>query len=430
MIRQIFVALALVALATATAKAEGWSDGTDYFDAWGCSAANGINAIARLDILPLGTHAASFWKHSLFVNGRDRAGGHPLIYFTAADKSAGAGSLFSLMHAAFDGARWDVVLDLAASANPGGVASFDGDADDFVFNEVFVDGWGPVANKAGIASRIPGVAAARDQGALHAPGTLTGYPLVGDGPRGLNAIRSLQQNQAPEASSRTCIHMHPALYGAARDAMLVDLWAFDASQPGNRAACLLPDGSRLPVPGYYVYRYDGLLGWQLASSEPFTVDGGGTLNLIAGTKDEFVRGGGGRVPNELALVDRAGGQTAILRCAKSGLMTEAAGVSATQIYFLGDADGCGAAAGLDHGVCAHDVYVAFKDPGRGTPQGWRRALGSAVYTDAANGFCRVADAEGLHRCTGLATPADLPMADVSLRTDRGLCTCAAKHPGK
>jgi hypothetical protein len=251
--------------------ATGWRDGNDYFKAWGCNSSVGLNHIARLNIIPYGGtrgttyHDNNFQKDSLLVNSVDQMFGSPIIYFTSSRYNVYS-STFSLKKAAYSPkGNWQIFDMLDYPSNSGGFSSLDGRYPAFIMNDYSQPGWGPTSPYPGSYDYVPGVAnvAANPEN--------NSFPLIGTGPNGLSAIVNLLQGRGVTdggVQGRTCIHMNPKLFDYNSNGVPQSMIAYlyQEATTGKAAPCVLPDGSTLPEVGYYVYRYQGAIGWQLDSS--------------------------------------------------------------------------------------------------------------------------------------------------------------------
>ncbi len=245
----------------------GWAaDDVDYFRKWRCTSPTGLDIIARLNVMPHERRAPTVWMDSFYVNFRRISDGYPAVFFTAGRKDGA--TLFSLKQAVYSAARqrWQVLDILDSPLQRGGVSSMDGlDAPaSYIMNDYSLPGWGPTANLPGSQGRIPGVAE------TSANPEIGSYPLTGEGPLGLTAIRSLVQTKG-WGGLRSCVHMNPKLFDYGRDGKPRAMTAYLAYQDKPNVPfdqpCALPRGapiSELPGIGNYVYRYAGpALGWQL-----------------------------------------------------------------------------------------------------------------------------------------------------------------------
>lgn len=346
--------------------APGWSDGVNYFDRWKCSSKNGINYIARLNILPLGTHGPNFMKDSLYWNGVDAdERGTPIIYFTSGRLDGHF--VYSLKKTLYDSGEgtWKIydVLDFPQSQL--GISSNDGHGPDFIMNDYSMPGWGPTATLPGYRSKIPGVAN------ISASSSFESYPLLGTGPLGLETMANyLQADDVTFSGSvggRTCIHMNPKLFDYDSDgrpfAMIAHLFRGVVDQP-----CLLPPSaliSQLPSAGYYVYRYRGAVGWQLDLDTGLVEDFSiykAPLKLLNGSQRQFISGtwqGQVQILNLDSPAPRS--RETILDCSSSGVHFGEPTGSASQIMFLAnDPEKGDQPVGLN--VFMTDIYYAFGVP--------------------------------------------------------------------
>ncbi len=354
---------------SAAVAAAGWSDGRDYFDEFRCVSPVGYNAIARLNIMPLGSIGPHMQKDSLDYGGEHD--GAPIIYFSLeeSDKS----SNWSLKKAVFSAAeeRWRIYSVLDNPGNSGGVSSESGMGRYVVMNDYSLPGWGPSSPIPGRENKIPAVAD------VSANPNLPSYPLTGAGPLGITAITNTIYPSTGGAgvARSTCIHMNPKLldYDAAGapHTLIANLW-----QNTRSDACPLPPGApaeRLPHPGNYLYRYKGATqGWQLDLTRGLVTDSihnetrnqfiltpkllfGTNHTLIAASRDGMVYSFDPDRPNADAKV--------LADCRRGGVhFSEAAG-TANGVFFLVVKEPIDAERrkyGLANDVYPADIYYLFK----------------------------------------------------------------------
>ena len=240
--------------------AQGWGDGINYFEKWGCKSSAGFNYIARMNILPLGTMGPDIYKDSGadWENDTAPAGA---IYFDLADNKRTA--KWAIKKAIYNPAlaKWEIFSVLDSYSTPAGVSSHAGTDVNFVMNDYALPGFGPSSPVPGSKNKIPGVSN------TSANSTIPSYPLVGSGPLGITTITGTVHPGTAGVPNgpqgQTCIHMNPKLmdYDASYvpHTLLANLFQGKPGQP-----CTLPDGTQLPGGGNYLYRYQGKdLGWQL-----------------------------------------------------------------------------------------------------------------------------------------------------------------------
>ena len=286
-------------LAPNYATTTGWSDGKNYFNEWGCTSPTGIDTIARLNIIPLGTFGPHFQKDSLGASWyNDTSDGRtPIVYFDLARTDHG--SRWSMKKAVYNKAdnRWEIYSVFDNTDSDGGVSSRDGRGRYIVMNDYSLPGWGPSSPIPGSENNIPGISD------VSASAHIPSYPLVGTGPLGITAMtNTLYQptTRGHTVMGTTCIHMNPKLldYDAQGrpQTLVVNMWHDTKSE-----ACPLPPGvsiQRLPHPGNYLYRFKGPeLGWQLDLAVSLVTDSLYNItnnrpalapNLVAGTAHTLV----------------------------------------------------------------------------------------------------------------------------------------------
>jgi hypothetical protein len=210
-------------------------------------------------------HDDNFQKDSLLVNSVDQLFGAPIVYFTSSRYNTYS-SVYSLKKAAFSpDKKWEIFDMLDYPSSSGGLSSLDGRYPAFVMNDYSQPGWGPSSPYPGSYNYVPGVADVASNPEKNS------FPLLGSGPRGLTTIVNLLQGPGVidgGVSGRTCIHMNPKLFDYDSNGVPQSMLAYLYQQATSAAPlpCLLPDGSRLPTVGYYVYRYRKADGWQLDES--------------------------------------------------------------------------------------------------------------------------------------------------------------------
>jgi hypothetical protein len=353
-------------------SAAGWSDGHDYFKAWGCSSSAGLAHIVRLNIIPydgpdgLKYHDNNFQKDSVWVNMADQMYGSPIIYFTASRFNTFS-SVFSLKKAAFgpDG-NWQIFDMLDYPSSPGGLSSLDGRFPAFIMNDYSQPGWGPTSPYPGRNTSVPGVAD------VPANPEQNSFPLVGTGSNGLTAIATRLQGPGARdggVAGRTCIHMNPKLfdYDSRGVPQSMTVYLFQQATTADPAPCSLPDGSTLPRIGYYTYRYQGATGWQLdraagpAEAGP-NPDQAMKLMSNAG-RHMFIAGNWNGQITTVDFDDPSRTRKAILSCSKTvagakAKFGEATG-SSSQVWFLAIPPGGKTSYG--NGVFTGDIYYAYSD---------------------------------------------------------------------
>lgn len=248
----------------------GWSDSKNYFNEFKCSSPVGFNAIARLNIMPLGKIGPHVQKDSLDYGGQHD--GSPIIYFSLGqfDRS----SNWSLKKAMFSAAenRWRIYSVLDNPDFSGGVSSENGQGKYIVMNDYSQPGWGPTSPVPGRENKIPAVAN------VSSNPSMPSYALTGAGSLGITAVTNTVYPGSDGGAGvmrSTCIHMNPKLldYDAngVPHTLIANLW-----QNTRSDACPLPPGApvaKLPYPGNYLYRYKGQeLGWQLDLNRGIVTD--------------------------------------------------------------------------------------------------------------------------------------------------------------
>lgn len=344
----------------------GWSDATNYFTTWGCSApTGGINTIRRLNIAPIGSHTTNTWKDSLHVDFNEYVGGNPVVYFTGG--SAFSVPTFRIERATFNSTtgNWSIADFDASYANPSGISSNDGTSTDYVTNVYHQDGWGPSANRSGSVSNIPGVSTTAVGGE---------YPLLGTGTHGISTIRALHGSSA-DPNTESCIHMNPSLFdydsNGSPQGMIACLWTGNssASHPWPTDACALPPGTNgtASESAHYVYRYNSSTGWQLDPDPVLAGDNCaevGTVNHIQGSNKKFlVTRWEGRI-DELDLPSNTL-TPGVLDCTATPTVVNFAEASGqpNQIYFIAtQPTQYGPTNGQIDGIPTHDIYVGFRVP--------------------------------------------------------------------
>jgi len=278
--------------------ATGADDGKDYFKIWGCTSSVGLNHILHLNIIPYGSgngtkyHDENFQKDSLLVNFVDEMFGSPIIYFTSSRYNTYS-TVFSLKKAAY-GPRgdWQILDMLDYPSNSGGFSSLDGRYPSFVMNDYSQPGWGPTSPFPGSYNYVPGVANVAVNPEHNS------FALVGTGTTGLTAIVNTLQGPGlidGGVQGRTCLHMNPKLFdykAGVPQSMIAYL--FQEASTGKPSPCVLPDGSALPRVGYYVYHFQGALGWQLDRSfgpVDSSPDPDQALKLLSGADSHVFIGG-------------------------------------------------------------------------------------------------------------------------------------------
>jgi hypothetical protein len=392
---------------------------TNYFPLWnGDESIGQIRYIYRLGIHPLGTHSPKVAKDSLVLSQDEWSGGFPVVYYTHSLPDVGEGSalygkdrVFNIERATYDRGkdRWFSEVSLDAPGTMFGVAARDGTRDDFIFmqyqygmkrggNGEWLPGAGPMANKPGGKSRIPGVMERLPQpGEPDAdlyPNTrlLVGWPLFGRGPLGLTSIlRACHGRGLPGSEVPECILDNPTLFDYRADgrphAFAASIYMQAGSVDANgkyvgrfaeiylppEAAALIPKaaltvsprGEPMLRPGDWAFRFDDAhpeLGWQLDPKgwlDP-NVD---TINSIYGSGDKFLTSDW--TDSSISLLDGATKQRRkLLKCnAKPhAAMGEPSGAENLFIFLGNRAPYGGATFGLDEGVFCHDIYLASAYP--------------------------------------------------------------------
>lgn len=389
---------------SAASNPSGWSDTTNYFTAWGCRApVDGINTIRRLNIAPIGSHTSYTWKDSLHVDFGEPAGGNPTLYFTGG--SAFSVPTFRLEKAQFNNTTgdWEITSFHDNYANPSGVSSNDGTGTDYIMNvynrggldslpvSYEQDGWGPAANKpadpTGALPAVPGSYSMIPAVSTTAVGGE--YPLIGNGPLGISAIRAIRGDSG-DLNTRSCIHMNPSLFNYDQGhprGLMTCLWTGhpDAllpepyGHPWPTEGCALPGvSSEVTQSAHYVYRQDPNKdgdpdenGWQLVP-EPLSMLGNcaqvGTVNYVQGSAEQFlVTRWEGRI--DLFDLPTKTITESILDCTMPPgtppenvvNFAEATGHQ-THVFFIADPLGPkeGPANGLPPKMRIHDIYVGFR----------------------------------------------------------------------
>ncbi len=402
-----------------TEKCRFTAEETNYFSLWNADESVGpIRYLYRLGIHPLGTHSPKIAKDSLVLSQDEWSGGFRVVYYTHSLPDVGEGSalygkdrVFNIERATYDRERdrWFSEIVLDAPGTMFGVATRDGTRDDFIFmqyqygmkrggNGEWVPGQGPMANKPGGQSRIPGV-----MERLPKPGEpdsdlypdtryLVGWPLFGRGPLGLTSIlrachgKGLPGGEAPEA-----ILDNPTLFDYRADgrprAWAVSMYMqsgsvnasgqytmkFDAvfippeAVPSIPKAALTfsPKGEPMLLPGDWVFRFDDAhpeLGWQLDPNgwlSPNT----DTINAIHGTRDQFLTSNW--PDSSVSVLDGATKKwrkLVKLNAKPHVALGEPSGTENLFICLGVQFPYLGAAVGLDPGVFVHDIYLASAYP--------------------------------------------------------------------
>lgn len=362
-------------LAPNYSAAKGWSDGKNYFKEWQCTSTVGINNIARLNILPLGTIGPNTQKDSTFTSwySDQSKTGVPAIYFVVA--SADKAPVWSMKKAIYSSTegKWNIYSVLDSPTNSGGLSSQVGRGKYFVMNDYALPGFGPSSPVPGSQNKIPGVSNVNAN-----PYSLS-YPLVGSGPLGITAITNAVWTSTTSGGpqGRTCVHMNPKLmdYDAngSPQTLLVNMWQNKTDQ-----ACPLPAGApiaKLPYPGAYLYRYKGAtLGWQLDLDKGLITDSlyDDTINkqlrrgnLLAWTDHTIVEATWDGVVYTNDLGKPKGESTEVLLdCKASGMHFGEGSGRREALFFLGvkpDIAGERAKYGLSNSVLPGDIYFAFKN---------------------------------------------------------------------
>lgn len=354
--------------------ASGWSDGKNYFEEWSCTSPAGLDTIARLNIIPLGTFGPHIQKDSLASNWHYDTydGDKPIIYFTL--MTGDHSSRWSLKKAVYSEAdkRWNVYSVLDNPESQFGVSSQDGRGKYIIMNDYSLPGWGPSSPIPGSQNKIPGVSN------VSAGTRMPSYPLVGAGPLGITAITNTAypstRSGGPEG--RTCIHANPKLldYDAQSrpHTLITNMW-----QNSPRNACPLPPGaplSRLPAPGNYLYRYEGPeLGWQLDLDTGVVTDSlhyditnkmNSTPKLLAGTAHSLVRATWDGIIETIDLdMPKTNNADMLLDCRKGGVHFGEPTGRKEGIFFLAaksDIAGERRKYGLGTDVFPFDIYYAYK----------------------------------------------------------------------
>lgn len=395
------------------------AEATNYFPLWNCDPNIGpIRYIYRLGIHPLGTHSPKVAKDSLVLAQDEWSGGFPVVYYTHSLPDVGVGSalydkerVFNIERATYDRAqdRWFSAVAVDAPGTMFGVATRDGTRDDFIFMQyqygmprgnhgAWVPGQGPMANKPGGQSRIPGV-----MERLPRPGEpdadlypdtrlLVGWPLCGRGPLGLTSIlRACHGRTLPGGEVPECILDNPTLFDYRADgrprAFATSFYMQGGSVDAHgtyhggprpiyvpRAAAALiptnaltvsPKGEPMLRPGDWIFRFDDVhpeLGWQLDPQGWLDSDTH-TLNYIQGSGDKFLTSDW--VDSSVSVMDGATKQwRKLVKCnAKPHVaMGEPSGTEQLFIFLGNRAPYLGPAFGLDQGVFCHDIYLASAYP--------------------------------------------------------------------
>lgn len=341
----------------------GWSDSTNYFTTWGCSApTGGINTIRRLNIAPIGSHTTNTWKDSLHVDFNEYVGGNPVVYFSGV--STYSTPMYRIERATFNNTtgNWSIADFDSNYANGSGISSNDGTSTDYVMNVYHQDGWGPSANRSGSVSAIPGVATTAVGGE---------FPLLGSGTYGISTIRALQGNSL-DPNTKSCLHMNPSLFdydsNGSPQALIACLWTGNPVDTRPTQACALPGtASDSSQSAHYVYRYNSSTGWQLDPDPVLAADNCdevGTVNHIQGSNEKFlVTRWRGRI-DELDLTTNTL-TPGVLDCTATPDVVNFAEASGqpNQIYFIATRPSeYGPSNGLIKGHPTHDIYVGFRVP--------------------------------------------------------------------
>lgn len=388
---------------------------TNYFPLWKCDTNTGlIRYIYRLGIHPLGTHSPKVAKDSLVLSQDEWSGGFPVVYYTHSLLDVGEGSalygkdrVFNIERATYDRGkgRWFSEIALDAPGTMFGVATRDGTKNDFIFMQYqygmkrggqgeWIPGQGPMANKPGGESRVPGVMAHLPQpgepDAELYPHTrlFVGWPLFGRGALGLTSIlRACHGHGLPGGEVPECILDNPTLFDYRADGRphafaasvymqggsldnqghyvgrFADFYIPQAAEkliPTN-ALTHSPKGEPMLRSGDWIFRYDDThaeAGWQLDPQGCLdtNVD---TINSIHGTNDKFLTSDW--ADSSVSLLDGTTKQrrklvmcTAVPHVA----MGEPSGSEHLFIFLGTRAPYGGPTFGLDAGVFCHDIYLA------------------------------------------------------------------------
>ena len=401
------------------------AEDTNYFTEWNADPTIGsIRYIYRLGIHPLGTHSPKIAKDSLVFSQDEWSGGFPVVYYTHSLQDVGEGSalygkerVFNIERATYDRARdrWFTEVVVDAPGTMFGVATRDGTRDDFIFmqyqygmkrgcNGEWNPGQGPVANKPGGRSRIPGVMARLpqvgepDADLYPKPGMMVGWPLFGRGPLGLTSIlrachgRGLPGHEVPEV-----VLDNPTLFDYRADgrprafaaSMYMQAGSTDANGryvgrfgefylPPDAAPLIpkdalttssggatAPQGEPMLKSGDWVFRFDDArpeLGWQLDPNGWLSTNVD-TINAISGSGDKFLTSDW--TDSSVQLLDGATKQRRkLLKCnAKPHAALGEPSGTENLFGFIGNrAPYMGAAFGLEAGVFCHDIYLASAYP--------------------------------------------------------------------
>lgn len=397
-----------------------FADETDYFREWnGDPSVGPIRFIRKLGIHPLGTHSPSVAKDSLALAPDEWSGGFPCVYFThslpaAAQPGPAFGKLrfFDIERASYDAPkdRWfsQIVLDAPKTAY--GVATLDGVRGHFIFGQYqhgmrrggagdWVPGIGPLANKPGGRSRIPGVMrryprpGEADFALYPHPEALVGWPLFGRGPLGLTSIlHACHGKGLPYGEVRECLFENPTLFDYRADgrprAMAVNAYiqtgsvdaagAYKGMVPGplylpTGAAKLIPthhltpsaDGEPMLKPGYWVFRFDDRrpeAGWQLDPNSRHDI-GLHALNYVHGSGSKLLHSNWHE--SSILVYDAATRRTKRLlklRAQPHVGVGEPSGTESVFVFLACRWPYFGRAVGLDDGVFIHDIYLASAYP--------------------------------------------------------------------
>ncbi len=395
------------------------AEDTNYFSVWNADESLGpIRYLYHLGIHPLGTHSPKIAKDSLVLSEDEWSGGFPVVYYTHSLIDVGEGSalygkdrVFNIERATYDRERdrWFTEISVDAPGTMFGVATRDGTRDDYIFMQYqygmkrggsgqWVPGEGPMANKPGGQSRIPGVMTS-----LPKPGEpdsdlypdthlLVGWPLFGRGPLGLTSIlRACHGKGLPGSEVPECVLDNPTLFDYRADgrprAFAVSMYMqsgsvnasgqyvgkFDAFFIPKEAVPLLPKaalttsskGEPMLSSGDWVFRFDDAhpeLGWQLDPNgwlDPNT----DTLNAIHGTVDQFLTSNW--PDSSVSVLDgatRKWRKLIKLNAKPHVALGEPSGTENLFICIGVQFPYMGAAFGLDPGVFVHDIYLASAWP--------------------------------------------------------------------
>lgn len=364
-------------LAPNYATAMGWSDGKNYFNEWGCTSPIGMDTIARLNIIPLGTYGPHFQKDSLDADWYQGTsdGRMSIVYFDLA--RIDHGSRWSMKKAVYNKAnnKWEIYSVLDNPESDGGVSSRDGRGRYIVMNDYSLPGWGPSSPIPGSENKIPGVSD------VSANTDIPSYPLVGTGPLGITAMtNTLYQptTRGTNVMGKTCIHMNPKLLDYdAQDrpqTLIVNLWHDTKSE-----ACPLPPGApiqRLPYPGNYLYRFRGPeLGWQLDLAAGLVTDSlynitsnrpSRTPTLVAGTAHTLVTANSDGVVYTIDLAKPKANNASVLldcRAGKKAIFGQATAAQDGRVLFKGEKSDIAVERktyGLGNDVFPAEIYYAFR----------------------------------------------------------------------